>query len=434
MNFSRENVFIMLYCHSETERIPDARREPMDWSRLPKYMLGPVQKFLLKRALIIYSICAVIGMLPSFLARFGGREISFRIQTAGWGILFPGAGFIATGTLAGTVFGIAIFMIAITLGATLNNLLGMLGFSVYLWGLNIVGSFFMAKEEPPLYYWILNFLILTIYLFRIYGAANKVQKNRVKKHEENKKAYPEEVKAFRAARTEAENPKNRELPEEAVRASRFLFDMTLDREPGDMTGYETSEQFQLSAYRYSLDYIGYAFATMQCFCTPNFHGYLNRAQQYVIDSLTTPTICSYWKFENLWGNFRLDADPIHYHNIMLSGWSGVLPVLYTCNSGDPRYEKEGSLDFRPFKNYPEKSYPYDNETLVKAIVHQWEVLRSRLIPCEPNQVFRGVMPGVSIQFLPTTGSMEPVIWRIIIKNLRKLCTKTLPMRTVSWRY
>ncbi|MCR5788865.1 MAG: hypothetical protein K6G83_03170, partial [Lachnospiraceae bacterium] len=64
----------------------------MDWSRLPKYMLGPVQKFLMKRALTIYAVCAVIGMLPSFLARFGGMDISYRIQTAGWGFVFPGAG------------------------------------------------------------------------------------------------------------------------------------------------------------------------------------------------------------------------------------------------------------------------------------------------------------------------------------------------------
>ena len=377
----------MTYQHSVTERLADTRREPMDWSRLPKRMLGPGQKFLMKRALTIYAVCATAGVLPSLLARFCGMDISYRIQTAGWGFLFPGAGFIAVGSLASTLFGAAIFMISTTLGATVNSLLGMLGFSAYLWALNIIGAFFMAREAPPLYAWLLNLLLLTVYLVGAVTKANKVQRARIAKRTENEKAYAANVKAYRDSRAAPQDPEERELSEEAVKASRFFFDMTLNREVGDFTGYETAEQFQLSAYRYSLDYIGYALATMQCFCTPNFHGYLNEAQRFVIDSLTTPTVCGYWKIENLWGNFRIDPDPIHYHNIMLSGWSGILPILYTCNSGDDRYEKEGSLNFRPFKDNPEKSYPYNNETLVKAIVHQWETLRSGLIPCEPNQAF-----------------------------------------------
>lgn len=377
----------MLYSSSVTEQIPNQRRNPMDWSRIPQYMMGPTQRFYMKRALSIYTAFAVIGILPTFLARFCDFSISFRIQAAGWGLLFPGAGFIAVGTLSATIFGILLFLCSITLGASLNSMLGMLGFSVYLWILNVIGSFFMAKDAPPMYACMLNLIILCMYLIKTFGSAVKVQKQRLTKYKKNKDAYPEEVAELRANRQEATNPECRELSEDAIKAVRFLFDMSLNRDPGEMTGYETAEQFQLSAYRYSLDYIGYAFATMQCFCTPNFHGYLNKAQQYVIDSLTTPEICSYWKYENFWGNFRFDADPIRYHNIMLSGWSGILPVLYTGNSGDDRYEKENSLNFRPFKKHLEKSYPYHNESLVKAIVHQWDTLRSKLIPCEPNQVF-----------------------------------------------
>lgn len=372
--------------NTKTEVIPNARRMDPQLSDYPKYMMGPLHKYLVKRTAVVYIIAAVIGLLPVLLDHLGALSMSPALQCAALGLIFPGAGLIATGKMAGIILGIVFMLAAATLGNMMIGMAGMFFYGFYLWALGIVGAAFMADGTPPVYSLILIAVILAIYLINTITGARRVQKQRLVEREENERKFPELLKQFKDNQVEAQNPAERELSEEAVYAARYFFDLTLNRKVGDFSGYDTADQIQLSALRYSLDYLGYGLATMQCFVTPNFHGYLKEAQEFVIDSLTVPKICGYWKWENLWGNFRWNPDPICRHNIMLSGWSGILPVLYTGNTGDDKYEKEGSLKFRPFKK-KEKSYDYNNETLVKAIASQWDSLKASLIPCEPNLVF-----------------------------------------------
>lgn len=371
---------------SKTEAIPNVRRRDPDLSDYPKYMMGPFHKYLVRRTAIVYIIAAVIGILPWLLNSLGAVNLSPAVQGAALGLVFPGAGLIATGKTAGIILGIVFMLAAATLGNMMIGMAGMFFYGFYLWALGIVGAAFLTDDSPSVYSLILIAVILALYLVKTFNGANKVQKQRLAEREENEKVFPELLKEFKENQVEAQDPEDRELSKEAVYAARYFFDLTLNREVGDFSGYDTADQIQLSALRYSLDYLGYGLATMQCFVTPNFHGYLKEAQEFVIDSLTVPKICGYWKWENLWGNFTWNPDPICHHNIMLSGWSGILPVLYTGNTGDDRYEKENSLKFRPFKN-KDKSYDYNNETLVKAIASQWDSLKSSLIPCEPHLVF-----------------------------------------------
>lgn len=372
--------------YSKTEAIPNARRGDPQLSDCPTYMMGPFHRYLVKRTAAVYIIAAVLGVLPVLLNVLGAADISPALQCAALGLIFPGAGLIATGRLAGLILGIVFMLAASTLGNMMIGMAGMFFYGFYLWALGIVGAALMADGTPSAGSLILIAVILALYLIKTITGARRIQKQRLAEREENERAFPELLRQFKENQVEAQSPSDRELSEEAVYAARYFFDLTLNREPGDFTGYDTADQIQLSALRYSLDYLGYGLATMQCFVTPNFHGYLKEAQEFVIDSLTVPKICGYWKWENLWGNFRWNPDPICRHNIMLSGWSGILPVLFTGNTGDDKYEREASLKFRPLKG-KEKSYDYNNETLVRAIASQWDSLEASLIPCEPNMVF-----------------------------------------------
>ena len=371
---------------SATEAIPDSNRGMPTLEDLPRYMVGPFHRSRLARTAIIYVIFMLAGAAPSLLARLGICQVSPALQCAAWGLYFPGAGLIATGRISGIIIGLIFILVSRTLGAMMLGMSGMILMTVWLWVISIAGAALLAQGDPPLYAWILIFLITAFIALKKLAKAKKTQKKWLKEREENEKYLPQAAQELLSKQTPADPQAERELSQEAVKAARFYFDMTLNRETGDFSGYDTAEQIQLSALRYSLDYIGYSLATMQCLCTPNFHGYLNTAQKFVIDSLTVPRVCSYWKFESFWGTFKWDPDPIHRLNIMFSGWSGILPVLYTSNSGDDCYEKEDALKFRPSK-HRDKTYDYNNEGIVKAISSQWYSLKSKLIPCEPGMVF-----------------------------------------------
>ncbi|MBR2755893.1 MAG: hypothetical protein IKD64_08800 [Lachnospiraceae bacterium] len=374
------------YQMTATETVPNARRRTIMLSDVPTYMMGPFQKKLFARTNVIYLVMLIVGILPSILDRAGIVSFSPKILAAFWGLWFPGAGLIATGTIAGIILGIIIALFYAKFATLVESLSGMMLLLIYLWVAPIIAAPFLAKNPIPLYGWLIIFAVFLIIQLDRFHSASKTHKEKLRLRQENIDCYQALVEELKSNQKEPQNPSERELSEDDVKATRFLFDFTLNREEGDITGYDIADQIQLGAVRYSWDYLGYALAEMQCFYTPNFHGYLNHAQQYVIDSLTTEQGCGYWKMENLWGNLSLSADPVKKDNIMYSGWSGILPVLYTGNTGDLRYEKEGALNFRPYKNQ-KKSFPYNNESLVKAIAKQWEKKDSALIPCEPHYAF-----------------------------------------------
>ena len=77
-------------------------------SDVPTYMMGPFQKKLFARTNVIYLVMLIVGILPSILDRAGIVSFSPKILAAFWGLWFPGAGLIATGTIAGIILGIII--------------------------------------------------------------------------------------------------------------------------------------------------------------------------------------------------------------------------------------------------------------------------------------------------------------------------------------
>ncbi len=370
---------------SVTENIPKKRLSVPPLSEVPTYEASPLFLKIRIRALVVYITMCITGILPYLLTSLGVVDFPVYIQAAGWGLFFPGSALIAVGNIWCIVLGLLIFAFFYKFGLVIMQTAGMLVLNVYLWILSIIGGLFLAKNCIPVYsIFIISALVLAVAI-PTYRSTNRQYNERLKKRKQREEYFDNEIEAFENSVDKVKPDKERELSVDALKASRYLFDMTL-RQPGDFSGYESNEQFQLSSIRYSLDYLGYAMALMQCAYTPNFHGYLNKAQQFVIESFTHPQVCGYWKWEYLGGMLRWDPDPIRNQNIMFSGWSGLVVTLYGSNTGDLRYESPGALKFRPSaKN--SRTYDYSSKEIVDVLVRQFKEYPTKLFPCEPNWVF-----------------------------------------------
>ncbi|WP_313802349.1 hypothetical protein [Sphingobium sp.] len=149
-------------------------------------------------------------------------------------------------------------------------------------------------------------------------------------------------------------------------------------------GFTQLDQFQFAAYRYQISFIQFALAMAQYTRTPAFHGYASEAQRRLIEKMTARPVWSYWAYENFWGNFRLDADPIKRDNIMLSGYMLLMMGLYESTTGDGRFNTEGCLQF----NWNDKTtFPYDNIRIAGAVGRNFEASKFGMFPCEPSLLF-----------------------------------------------
>ncbi len=79
---------------------------------------------------------------------------------------------------------------------------------------------------------------------------------------------------------------------------------------------------------------------------PAFHGYLNSAQENLIRKHIDRKTWNYWYWESLWGNFKIEKNPVTIDNIMLSGFLGVSLGLFETASGTSSFTTSGSLTFR----------------------------------------------------------------------------------------
>ncbi|MHB8694492.1 MAG: linalool dehydratase/isomerase domain-containing protein [Solirubrobacteraceae bacterium] len=178
-------------------------------------------------------------------------------------------------------------------------------------------------------------------------------------------------------------PGRGELTTEQLQLQRFLLDRAL--QPVDrFGGFEWLDQFREAAVRYQLNYAQWAIALAQYRCTPAFQGYVNDAQRRLILKMTERRVWQYWKWENLWGNFSLDQDPIARDNIMFSGYLGLMIAMYENSTGDRCFDAKDSLRFRWSAR---KSFDYDDESLAQTLFTNFDESSYCMFPCEPNWVY-----------------------------------------------
>ena len=353
----------------------------------PAEYVGPVTSHLRRRTALVYAMVCLAGIAPTLLSVFGIAHSSYALRALGWSLVVPGGGFLAIGgwnilAFAATflIFRGFIFVWILT---------GFLALPIAVWVLSAVASY-AAADDPLNPYGQLAVLAIALgyCMFEVWRwrtdtkliAATQKQRNAympaaIARHEQRQTA----AQATRSAAAP-------ELDTEALRAARYVFDLAL-QPVGKLEGFTRIDNIQAAALRYQLNFISYGLAQLQSRYTPNFHGYLNQAQRFAIESLTLPEVCGYWKYEYALGRFGWNPDPIGTRdNIMLTGWSAIALTTYAANTGDLRYQQPGALQFHPFLKSG-KSYPHDAHSFVQSIL--WNLRHSRLClySCEPHWTF-----------------------------------------------
>lgn len=168
-----------------------------------------------------------------------------------------------------------------------------------------------------------------------------------------------------------------EISLEDLKRLRLLLDRAL--QPVDQfAGFEWRDQFQTGAIRYQINFVSYAIAIAQHFFMPAMTGYLTAAQEKLLAKLGEEKVWSYWKFENAWGNLRLNKDPVPDQNIMYSGF--IAAQMAYSQVGHTKAELHLTHGNKPFRTY-------DLDQLTALLTHQYRSSKFGLLACEPNWIY-----------------------------------------------
>lgn len=174
-----------------------------------------------------------------------------------------------------------------------------------------------------------------------------------------------------------------EMPDGQVGEYRRMLDLAL--QPVDSwNGFSRNDTWQDGALRYQISGMSWNLAFGQYTQLPAFHGYLNQAQENLIHKHIHRNTWNYWFWESLWGNFRIEKNPVAIDNIMLSGFLGVSLGLFETSSGTSPFARPGALTFRWDEN---TAFPYSHETMLEEVVKNFKRYDLGWFPCEPRWIY-----------------------------------------------
>ena len=343
---------------------------------LEEFGTAPVSRRIKRRNLVIYTIMLIIGLAPQALQWGAGWKV------AGLGLIFPGAGF-----LAAQGWGLLLFPLTVVLmllACALWQLMANAAAPLFIWIGGLLLAVAMAPQQVgggPAY--AAGVCVLAFALLVRYASRKTLQEERHR--QTGRTAYlPGALAQLKARASRIPLPGARELSPADLAALRYSLDRGL-QPVESLHGFDVIEQYQTSAIRYQINFLLWGLQLAQCHYTPNFHGYLSLAQRNLIDKLTVPKVWKWWRWENLLGNFRFNADPIAKDNIMFGGFSSANIAMYTANTGDDRYLQPGSLTFR---ENDRKSYRHSLATILEAgRFNQDTAVYGPLYPCEPRLTY-----------------------------------------------
>ena len=338
--------------------------------------VGPVTATYQRRTLIIYVAMIVLGSLPWLL---GGNEF---LKSAGLGLWFPGAGFIASaGLWSILIVPIILALFALALFVWFGSGMVIAPAVVWLGAAIIAGTFSSAtwNGAPP----VAGGLLLAFAGY-VQWRALKERGAAAAKRAFRNSALETGVERALAIASPAPDFRERELSETDVKAVRYLLDRAL-QPPGRFDGFDIVDQFQTASLRYQINNCGYALAEIQTNYLPNLRGYLETAQLNLIEKYLQPKVWTYWSWETSWGHLNFtNHDPVGKDNIMLTGWLALHAGMYMLASGDHRFLEKGSLTFR--KN-ARTAYVHDANDLVRSLNSNYTDAPFCIYPCEPNWAY-----------------------------------------------
>lgn len=178
-------------------------------------------------------------------------------------------------------------------------------------------------------------------------------------------------------------PRKAELSQDTLRLMRMLLDRAL-QPVAEFNGFDRRDQFQTAAMRYQINFISYALSIAQAVHMPHFDGYLAKAQANLALKQQDYRMWAYWRFENLWGNLRINPDPIPDENIMFSGFLAAQLSL-ADNAG--RHAGTGTPPVLRFAHSSGRTFFYSLTDLMNLLENGFHTAPMGLIACEPNWVY-----------------------------------------------
>jgi hypothetical protein len=315
----------------------------------------------------------LIGIAPILLG------MSAQWKAFGLGLLFPGAGFLYAGGVVG-VLGAALSVIAFAVimfiwwarGVILGPPAVMVG-TALLAAAWIEGSGGVVWME-----WTIPGAVLALHGWLALGRRRTFAKAKSRGAELNA-ILAKTAPVLRDVPTIAEP----EMPPSQIAEFRRMMDLAL--QPVDSwNGFSTADTWQDGALRYQICTMSWNLALGQYTRTPAFHGYLNTAQENLIRKHIDRKTWNYWYWESLWGNLKIEKNPVTTDNIMLSGFLGVSLGLFETASGTSPFAAPGSLTFR----WDEKTaFPYSHATMLQEVVKNFQRYDLGWFPCEPRWIY-----------------------------------------------
>lgn len=251
-----------------------------------------------RRTQLQYLSLATAGLLSFY------KSSNSRLRVAGLSCLFPGAGFVAVGGLAGAI-GLVLSLAFLPLAIFAWFGAGGLAFVLASWIVPAIVSTSIAGQavwEPSGPIVILSVLSLIFYAIR----TSQQRHARALKLRESRNALLDQEQEAWKARAE-QRPSDSTMRELSIDDLRMLqhFVQVAHQSMDDWQNFAHVDQFQTAAFRYQLYGLQWTLALIQKHWMPNFHGYLKSGQEKLIDKSTTQDVMNYWKWESLWGKFTL---------------------------------------------------------------------------------------------------------------------------------
>jgi len=173
---------------------------------------------------------------------------------------------------------------------------------------------------------------------------------------------------------EPKNSDAAELSLEELPRLRLLLDRAL--QPVErFDGFEWRDQFQSAAVRYQVNFVAYALALARHRTAPAADACYHEAQQRLLTKIGDRRMWSYWRLENAWGNFRLNADPIPHQNIMYPGFTALQMAIGGTGSDLILHDKGREW------------WRHDLAAIAQRLAQQYETAPYGLLACEPNWIY-----------------------------------------------
>jgi Linalool dehydratase/isomerase len=345
----------------------------------------------------IYRLCLIYGVIFCFAQVLMFASTTSHLQALAMGLILPGAGFLALSNDISTIGFMDIAMALSVLCLFIGSLILWFGTGnaiapIFVWGLSALISAEVAKNGLPQMVtcgsfrinaqWLLDFIVLIG--FSLVIIMHYCRQIIGKKHRQQANLYLQTTAPIIAATFEQANQnETNEFSLSDLKRMRFLLDRAL-QPIESFDGFEWIDQFQTAAVRYQLNFLGYALSMAQATHCPAFSGYLDDAQRNLIIKQTDYRVWKYWKIENCWGNFKLNADPIARDNIMYTGFCATQIAMFHAATGSDYFCQKAS--FSP-TDYSGNHYQYSFDSLIYKLDAELKRADYYLMACEPNWVY-----------------------------------------------